>query len=174
MYGLSILSGGDSSSMVFLGKLGSSGGNRTDTFCVAMGYTLARTLALPAEEVDDLTTYFRLHHELAVMDSLNVVNEVLPFNTKAAKEAVLAFYRLRERFMNPVMIPLAQRPDSAIVDFFGLSTVLPEGLLDTIKNDPEKLTSYITNLTTLFDGIRKSQVAANAPRADNVQDQFIA
>lgn len=165
MYFLSQLS---RPSLQFVNELTSSAANRTKAFAIAIGYVLARKIALPTGQVDDLASFYRMQHSTAVLEVLSTMNDVAPFDTRAARKFVEDFYGFRYRTANPPLIPLAVRKDFGLVDFFGLNMGFSEDDLKEISSNPEKISYYISGLTSLFadrdEKIRAANIGVSVPR----------
>ena len=171
MYGISTLS---KPSIEFVGRVSSFSTNRSKCFVIAAAYIVAQSLPLPVEKVEDLTQYYRLQHEQMTLSKLDKINELTPFDAKAAKELVLGFYRLRYRAMNPPEIPLALREDHALEDFFGLTQCISEETICEIKENAEKLTQLISGLQRLMSDMKAHQdklINADQPKET---DHYVA
>jgi len=142
----------------FLNSIANSGCNRSKSFEVAVAYSLASKLALPTDKVDDITMYFRIQHEAAILGRLNHLNEILPFNTKAAKEAAKAFYNLRVYQANPAEIPLAFIKGQELKDFFGINHCLPAEVIETIENEGGKITNLLNGVAQFYKEIQEKRV----------------
>jgi len=173
MYSISALS---RPSVEFVNRTSSVGGNRSDVFPIAVAYAVARTLPLPGMAVEDITQYFRLNCDRKASCSVDCVNEMLPFSLREAKELIMAFYKFRYRAANPAPIPLAFHAESALEDFFEISTFFSKGVLDRIKASPEALTKYINGLTILFteDAVKRLADAGEAAASTERTDQYVA
>ena len=137
-------------SIDFISRVSNTSGNRTPAFALAAAYVVSSKVALPSAEVVDITQYYRLQSEVEVMRLLGILNELLPFDFRLAKEAALAFYRFRHRCVNPLAIPLAFHQESAIEDFFGISSFFSNDTLDVIRKSDGELTRYINALVAMF------------------------
>jgi len=159
----------------FLNSVANSGRNRTAPFEVAVAYALASKLALPTEKVDDITTYFRVQHEAVVFDRLGQLNEILPFNTKAVKEAIKAFYKLRVYQANPAEIPLAFVKGQELKDFFGISHCLSNEVIETIECEGDKVTNLLNGLSQFYKEVHDERVKDAASfRSEDANDVFTA
>lgn len=167
MYFLSKLS---QPSMQFVNIASSTRLNQKRCFSVAVGYVLARQLALPVGEVDDLSSHYRLQHATSVLMELDRLNDVLPFDSKLARRAVEDFYNYRYWAANPPQIPLALRKDHGVVDFFGLSNTIADEVLAEINSCPEQITSLVNNLTAVFIDLQK----ATGTPSEQEQDRHVA
>ena len=173
MYSITALS---KSSIDFVNRTSSVGGNRSDVFPIAVAYAVARTLPLPGMPVDDIMQYFRINCDQKAGCSLDCVNEMLPFNLREAKELVAAFYKFRYRAANPAPIPLAFHVDTGLEDFFELSMFFSKDVLARIKASPEALTKYLNGLTILFaeDAIKRLADAGESATSNEPKDQYVA
>lgn len=142
----------------FLNSVANTGASRTQPFEVAVAYTLANKLALPNAKVDDLTTYYRTQHEMVVIDRLSYLNEILPFNTKAVREAIRSFYSLRVYQANPAEIPLAFVKGQELKDFFGINQNLPGSIIATIENEGDKVTTLLNGLSQFYKEVQAERV----------------
>lgn len=171
MYGISALS---KPSIQWVGIVTSSGVNRKPVFALAIAHCLSRQLPLPIEAVADIRTYYRLQHEITMIGKLSSLNELFPFDTKAAKEAILSFYCQRYRAANPPAIPLALQKDTALEDFFGLTTYFSNDVLCLIREQGELLTQTINGLTMLLSDMDAAYKRNMIGQQAVEQDRFVA
>ena len=160
-------------SIDFVNKITATLGSRKEVFPIAVAYVLARNIAIPVEEVEDIEAYFRLHAQNEITFSLSELNEVLPFCYKTAMMTVVAFYKQRYEALHPRAIPLAFQKETAIVDFFGLSRYFSNELLKKIEDDPEALTTYISGLTTMLNEVAALK-KASINQTTVEQDRYVA
>lgn len=172
MYLLSKLS---SSSVGFVNKAMGTGLNRNEFFPIAVAYCVSRTLALPGQEVEDLTEYYRNNHSVVALSALGDINDVLPHNTAVSRKLVEDFFSYRYHAANPAVIPLAFVKGTGVNDFFGLSKVFGKELLEKINCGAGELSTLISDLTAVFEDIRRSRVAeANAYVTNREDDIHVA
>lgn len=171
MYFLSKLS---KSSVSFVNQVSGAGDNRSKAFAIAISYVLARRMALPPEEVEEISMYYRIHHAQALLYHLDSVNDCMPFDTRVARKLTEDFFTFRYKAANPAAIPLAFQKESAVADFFGLSTVFSKDILEEIAECPEKLTQLVNGLNSLFDDLQLHQVNDSKSFADNQEtDHYV-
>ena len=137
----------------------SSATNREAIFAVAVGYASASTLALPPQQVDDLRDYFANNAKRGVEALLSCFNEMAPFDTVSAREHAWAFYKLRYNMVFVKASPIAMKPETAIVDFFGISNALPNATLELITQHPAKLSVLVGRLREVLREIGTQQAA---------------
>lgn len=163
-------------SLAFINSVTNVGANRSEAYQIALAYVLARPLALPAEPVEDPVHYFRLQHEIAIVHALDDYNELAPVNVNVVKDLVLNLFQHRYAAANPAIIPLALREGSGLVDFFGLSKFFSEATLCVIEKDSEKLTRFISGLTTVAQDLVEARLKGRAAwdAIPVEQDRYVA
>lgn len=171
MYALTKLS---KLSLAYIHTLTSTGAHRTAAFTVAAAYSMARELALPPGQVDELDIYFRLQHEIALCHRLDTLNELAPIDIKAIKELARAFYQQRYAAANPVAIPLLLRCGKEVEDLFSLSKFFPSDFFDTLKEHGEAITRHISGLHTLQQDLNLAQVKDAEPWDLGERDHYAA
>lgn len=161
MYQLAALS---KPAMAGLLSIQSRGVNQKRIFALGLAYVLSRDLALPAEGSEDQATYFRLQHELTVVNTLSSINELVPFNYKQCLEDVKAFFGYRNKARNPEKYVLAINPETSLVDFFSISTFFSNEVIAEIMKNGQELSRVISELTSIYEDIKlfyKNSLAVN-------------
>lgn len=159
----------------FVNRAMGSGLNRSKYFPLAVAYCISASLAIPSEEVTSAEEYYRNNHHNSVTALLSAINEVIPGNSKAAQEAVKKFYAFRVSAAFPKAIPLAMKPNTGVVDFFGLSAVFGDDILKLINESNGELTTMVNGIHSLVVDIRNAQVASAAASQENAQaDRYVA
>lgn len=144
-------------SIAFLGSITSAAASRSKAWSIAVAYAIARTLALPVEQVEDIMVYYRLNMAIDVQWLLSDLNEAAAMNTDEAKVLIEAFYQQRYSMVNPPAVPLALRKDKGIEDFFGLTRVIPDDVLCEINCNPDKITTYVNGLTKVLADLQAAK-----------------
>lgn len=147
MYHISKLS---SESMSFMNKVLASNGGQKLAFCLALGYVLSRELSLPTQEVDDIVSYYRLHHQNALENKLGRINELMVCDTRAVRQFAQAMYQYRYSQSTPPLLPLAVRVGNGVKDFFSLSRFFSEDELGEINNNSITISQYIAGLSKML------------------------
>ena len=133
--------------------------NREAIFTLAVGYAMASTMPLPPQAVNDLRDYYAYNGKKDNEDLLAAFNELVPFDTMAAREHTLAFYKLRYNTTFSKVVPLSMNPETSLEDFFGISGALSKGAIDTIKKNAPRLAVLIGRIRELLAEINACQTA---------------
>jgi hypothetical protein len=141
-------------SIAWLGSVLSSGLSTTPHFAIAAAYVCASTLSLPPQEVEDATAYYRLQHQSSVLDLLDTLNGLAPFDTQFARKVAFDFYSYRYGQTYAKAIPLAFRPDSGIEDFFGLTKSFGDEVLELIRKEPAKIVNVVDQLRQIVKAMK--------------------
>lgn len=150
--------------IAWIGTMSSAGTARLPKFAIATAYLLAHKLSLPMQAVEDIQDYYKLQHEKYVLDSLDSINSLLPFDHKLCRQILVSFYKYRYQqvFMKP--IPLAFRPEFGVEDFFGLSTAFSDEVLTLIKQSPADIVQLVSQVGRLLDELKIGcEVAGDSP-----------
>ena len=158
----------------FVNRAMGSGLNRSKYFPLAVAYSIAAGLAIPSAEVTSVEEYFRNNHHNAALELLGAITEVLPHNTKATQDAIKKFYAFRVGAAFPKAIPLAMKPCTGVVDFFGLSAAFDEDTLKLINEAQGELSNLISGVYSLVTDIRNNQVTKAAGYSNTPEDRYVA
>lgn len=131
----------------------STGQNQKRCFRIALAYSLAKQLPLPSQEVTDPKMHYLQNEATPVLRSLSCLNEIIPFDTKETRELVAAFYTNRVAAAYPRSVPLAMNPQTAIVDFFGLTTHFSNDVLQTIHQESAQICRLVSGFCDMLNAI---------------------
>lgn len=143
-------------SMTALIALQNKGANHNRAFQLALGYVIGSNLALPAGGTEDAVGYFRMNHALGIRETLSCINELMPFDMRAAEDDIRGFFQFRLNQINMPKISLAINPESSLVDFFSISSCFSKDAIDAVVNKGADLTNFIVQLTPIYEDLRKS------------------
>lgn len=156
--------------IAWIGTMSSAGTARLPKFAIATAYVLAHKLSLPMQAVEDIQDYYKLQHEKYVLDCLDSINSLLPFDHKLCRQVLLSFYKYRYQqvFMKP--IPLAFRPEFGVEDFFGLTTAFSDEVLTLIKQSPADIVQLVSQVSRLLEELKIG--CEEAPSAFHQPDEM--
>lgn len=137
------------STMAWVNGVSTSAQSRTPEFAASLAYVVASNLPMPAQPVESIADYFRLHHYEQVVNELDSVNSLLPHDTKLSEDWTKKFYAYRYDQLFPSGYVLAFRADKGVEDFFGLNKTFNQQLLTLIQTKACEMSHLISMLQRL-------------------------
>lgn len=131
--------------------------NHKRIFSIALGYLLSCDLNVPPQDVEDPIAFFRMNHQVEVMEIINTINELLPHALKQTMEDTKAFYSYRCSVLHPTKIPVVFDNEKAVESFFGLTRNIPPEIMTAISNEAVCLTSLISKLNVILEDIKSAK-----------------
>ena len=133
----------------------SRGANHTRAFTLALGYVLGASLSIPNTDIGDAVGYYRMTHALSVRGVMSKLNELVPFDIRAAEDDVRGFFQFRVNQINAPLTPLALNSNSSLVDFFSISACFSKDAIKAIEENGGDVTRWIATLRPICDDLRK-------------------
>ncbi len=134
----------------FINTLFSEGRSRSVEVCFSLAYALSNKLILPNTSVDNLVDFYEQNSKSKSNDILDMINCLIILDIDSIYELTFNLYNFRYASYIGRSNMLAINPETAIEDLFGISKYVNKEILECIKKDPIKITSYVNKFYKLI------------------------
>lgn len=145
--------------------------NTKPYFNVAVAYVYAQNLTIPSQPVEDALAYYKLNHQQTVLSLMSQLNEIIPFDTRAAREIAQAFYAYRVSAVYPPKIPLAMSEDKAVAEFFGLTRNFSPEVLKVISENGKEICHTVNRITDLVGELAAAEARRNLKLGEGSEEE---
>ena len=156
----------------FINTLFSEGRSRSIEVCFSLAYALSNKLILPNTSVDNLTDFYEQNSKSKSDSILDMINCLIVLNIDSIYELTFSLYNFRYDSYVGRSNMLAVNPETAIEDLFGISKYVNKEILECIKKDPIKITSYVNKFYKLISEYEEFNKEPEVPQP-SVQDSSI-
>jgi len=141
-------------SIKFVSEINTSNRSRSLAMSITVAKLLANSISLPTTEVDNLQLYYNTQSRLELEEKLYKLNELIVLDVKTISDLVMKFYQFRYNSLYPCCNVLAVKQETALVDFFRISKVFEQSIIDCINQDYMYITEMTTKLLRLFEDLK--------------------
>lgn len=132
----------------FVISVSNSGITRNPLLAICAAKAIADNIPITNRLNEDISLYFNRMLSLQAMKTISNINEYIIMDTNKVHSLAKSFYIYRYKIaVNPFPVLLSE--DTAIYDFFGITSVLSIEELELIKADRIKAMSYYNNLLAI-------------------------
>lgn len=124
---------------------------------ITLGRVIANSLPMVCGELDNFEIYYRTTWQLEVTSRLSAVNEILLIDVGTVQEYVFKFYKLRYVMMYPQKTVFCPSPETALVDFIGISRQLDKSTVDAIVANPTETMKLTNGFVKLVDQLKSQK-----------------
>ncbi len=135
---------------MFINEIFSTGKSRSLEVSFSLAYALSNNLLLPNTSVDNLVDFFEQNSKIKFNRILDIINSLIILDIDLICELTFNLYNYRYNSYIGRTNVIALKTESAIEDLFGISKFVNNELLDCIKKDPIKITSYTNKFYKLI------------------------
>ena len=154
MYAITKLS---QESQAFLNHLSMSGKAQSLHSSIAIAKALSNSLPVPSSEVDNIEMHYRSTHLLSVQKQLSDLNELIVVDTATILLYTQRFYQLRYQQVVPNKTICCLKSETAVQDFFGLTSFIDEATLAAIAVKPMEITKIHNGAVVFFCEIAQAE-----------------
>lgn len=141
----------------FISELSLSGRSKELQTSLAVARVLANDIPLPSAPVESITSFYSFQCRINVEDILNTINEICLLDVSTVLDYTIKFYKLRYDTCNPNKTIVALNKETAIVDFFGISSVIDDVAIKAISEDPIKITDLVNKFVIVKQELKTQQ-----------------
>lgn len=138
----------------FISLLSLNGKSRSLQVSIALGRVLSNNLPLPTGPVDSIVSYYNLQYRNEIEQQVSVINEVCLLNVNTVLDYCLKFYAYRYNCANPDDVIIAVNKETALVDFFKLSSIFDNEAIKTIVENPVEMTDLVNKFNKIRDELK--------------------
>jgi len=133
--------------------LSMSGNPRTKNLgtSLAIAKAIARRLNVPSGEVESLHMQYMVSSSEQVVRILSALNELTAVDVETIKTYAEKFYNVRYYALNPPANILMLNADTAIQDFFSISTAVDQTALAELKNESVFIAKTYNEVSSVID-----------------------
>lgn len=140
----------DKNTSDFISTLVTKGEQKSKLVSISLAKALADKLALPCEAVDCIDLHFSMQCKTFVCEAIANINEIVSINKEETLDYAKRFYKFRyNQLVVTDIVPFINK-ETAVEDFFGISKVFSQDMLDIIKDQNVTVTSYINRFNDLL------------------------
>lgn len=143
----------------FVLALANSGKSRSKLVTLALAKAMADQLPLTEKIDGDIKIYFRTLFEIPTMQLISQINEICIVDTEAVLEYVRAFYIWRYNQVFGKLVVIATLPETAVLAFFGIDTIIDPDGIKAISECPTDTTKYYNGFATLYQQLNTQKAA---------------
>jgi hypothetical protein len=143
-----------SSTILTINQLLSDGITGNVGFSIAAGRVIAALLPLPQDQVSDLEKYIFTYIRPKVRNIVGQLHELLPHRYEDSINYTAVFYKYRLNVANLSAFPGVVRKDKEIQDFFDLSVIFSDNVIDEIKQHGDKIGKYSFSIAKVLNETR--------------------
>jgi hypothetical protein len=140
----------------FISILSLTGKSKDLQTSLALARVIAFDLTLPTAPVDSINSFYISQHKLEVENIISTINEIILVDIKTVLDYVSKFYSLRYNICNGSKTVLAFNKETAIVDFFNISSSIDLVAINTISDNPVKMTELVNKFNILKQELKVS------------------
>lgn len=155
---------------IFINEIFSTGKSRSLEVSFSLAYALSNNLLLPNTSVDNLVDFFEQNSKIKFNRILDTINSLIILDIDLVCELAFNLYNYRYEVYAGRSNVIAIKQESAIEDLFGISKFVNNELLDCIKKDPIKITSYTNKFYKLICEFSDYNKEPNAPDLPPTED----
>jgi hypothetical protein len=126
-------------SQKFISEVNLNGKGKSLQVTIALSRTISDGLALPTSKVDSIVGFYNMSQSTIVNHTVSLINEVCPIDVNAVLDYVLKFYRLRYASVFPSGPIITTKVETALVDFFKISSQIDPAAIKVIQENPMEL-----------------------------------
>lgn len=158
---------------IFINEIFSTGRSRSIEVSLSLAYALSNNILLPSTTVDNLADFFEQNSKLKFNRILDTINCLIILDIDLVCELAFNLYNYRYEVYAGRSNVIAMKQESAIEDLFGISKFVNNELLDCIKKDPIKITTYTNKFYKLICEFNDFNKEPNAPDLPPTEDKSI-
>lgn len=134
----------------FILNLVNTGRSRSKIVTLCLAKAIADSLPV-SEAIDgDIKVYFRSMFEIPTMQLISQINEICIVDTEAVLEYVRSFYIWRYNSVYGQNVVLAILPETAVLAFFGIDSVIDPDGIKAIAECPADTNKYYNGFAQLY------------------------
>jgi hypothetical protein len=153
MYNFTLL---DEKSKNFIVKISNTGMSKNISVSIGVSKVLSNRLAMPSSPVDDIESFYRQNHELSVIYSIDVLNELLVVDAECIKDITKRLYLVRYGMLSPKDSVLIL-PGTAVEDFFGIRKYMSDSLLNTVRLESASIMETQNAISSILTSLDKNK-----------------
>ena len=141
----------------FISELSLVGRSKELQTSLAVARVLANDLPIPSTPVESIVSFYGFQCKVQVESILNTINEICLLDVSTVLDYTAKFYKLRYDACHPNKTVLALNKETAVVDFFGISSVIDASAIKTISEDPVKMTDLINKFVNIKQELKTQE-----------------
>lgn len=146
-----------------LNQITSRGINRDKIFAIALAYSIASKLDVPAQSVESALDYFRMQSEREVMSTISAINELAPCEVSTALDHVKRFFSFRVDVSFNKSIPVipveCSLPMMPFMALFRVSNYFPIETIELINRETPKFIIAMGLLQNILRDLTKKETS---------------
>ncbi len=143
----------DKETATFVAELVNQGNQKSKLVSLALAKAIATKLPPLTIFSDYPEVDFARLHKMDVTHKIIAVNELILVNEDETLDLVKKFYLYQYNVIHSTNAVPYLHKDTAVCDFFGISKVFPQDILDLIAENNSKLTYCVSKLSTVLEKI---------------------
>lgn len=141
----------------FISELSLAGRSKELQTSLAVARVLANDLPLPSTPVESIASFYSFQCRIEVEGILNTINEICLVDVATILDYTSKFYSLRYNACNPSKTIMAFNKETALVDFFGISSTLDANAIKAITDEPNKMTELVNRFVTVKEELKTQE-----------------
>lgn len=142
-------------SLDFVTTLSTGNKSRSKETSMALGRVLSYKLDVPSTPIQDLNQYISQAYISSLEKLVYDINEVCVLDKELIKMYFIKFFNARYNICHGTDVLVSTNPDSALADFFKISSSLSSDDIQFISNNCIKLMEYVNKFKHVINDIEK-------------------